>query len=447
MCGILLTHRKNQNVEEIVNPLLTNRGPDNTSFVENGDYLFLHTLLSMTGDFVKQPITQDDNICIFNGEIYNHKDFGDYSSDVFSILESYKHNKARFASHLDGEFAIVLADFKEKKINFCTDVFGIKPLYYSVDDGHLSACSYKEILYSLGCRNILKAEPNKVFTFCLNKKQIISEQSIHDFNLNQFETSYDKWSELFLEAIKKRFLNTQHDIILPLSSGHDSGGISCALNMLGVDHYTFSFLGNEHKQILQQRFEFSKNKDKIFIKDNLSAEEKQKAYSLLYENSGHFTYGKDILAQNQSHDGFKDAGALGLTILLWKMKEMFPTIRILASGQGGDEVMSTIQGYGFGDKFNPPIFPEELNTVFPWNNFYYGAQSSYLSKEESVTGAFGIEGRFPFLDVSLVQSFLNLVPELKNKEFKAPLTNFMKENSYPVLVGENPKVYKRGFNV
>ena len=33
-------------------------------------------------------------------------------------------------------------------------------------------------------------------------------------------------------------------------------------------------------------------------------------------------------------------------------------------------------------------------------------QSSYLAKEESITGGFGIEGRYPFLDKAVVQEFL-----------------------------------------
>ena len=39
----------------------------------------------------------------------------------------------------------------------------------------------------------------------------------------------------------KRFANMKHDIILPLSSGHDSGAIACALDLLDIKYYSFSF--------------------------------------------------------------------------------------------------------------------------------------------------------------------------------------------------------------
>ena len=41
----------------------------------------------------------------------------------------------------------------------------------------------------------------------------------------------------------------------------------------------------------------------------------------------------------------------------------------------------------------------------------------YIAKEEYVAGAFGIETRYPFLDVQVVQEFLWLLPELKNGRF------------------------------
>ena len=68
-----------------------------------------------------------------------------------------------------------------------------------------------------------------------------------------------------------------------------------------------------------------------------------------------------------------------------------------------------------------------------WKNFYNGSQELYLSKEESTTGAFGLEGRYPFLDRDLVQEFLWLLPELKNSKYKAPLANYMQDHNYPFI--------------
>ena len=62
-------------------------------------------------------------------------------------------------------------------------------------------------------------------------------------------------------------------------------------------------------------------------------------------------------------------------------------------------------------------------------------------KEEMVSGSHGIEGRYPFLDKYLVQEFLWLTPELKNKNYKSVLFEYLTKNNYPF---ENK--IKRGFN-
>ena len=52
-------------------------------------------------------------------------------------------------------------------------------------------------------------------------------------------------------------------------------------------------------------------------------------------------------------------------------------------------------------------------------------------KEEHVAGAYGIEGRYPFLDKYVVQEFLWITSELKNKNYKSPLCNYLTINNFP----------------
>lgn len=444
MCGIFVTSRSFEQ-ESVIKPLLTNRGPDATHSLVREGVTFLHTLLSMTGETTKQPITDGDVVCAFNGEIYNYRELGDFPSDSHAIISAYKGGNSKFTQMLDGEYAIVLADFSKSEIYFCTDIFGIKPLYYSIEGGDFSFSSYPELLKKVGHSKILKCLPNKVYKFSIDRCEITSVDDNHVFELEQTSESYDAWHEAFLSAIKKRFTNIRHDIILPLSSGHDSGGIHCALGLLAIPHTTYTFVGREHMDIVTSRGKVGSSIKK-YTKQSLSNEEKQSCFNYLYSNASRFFYGQDLDFDKMSYDGFQDAGALGLTYLLAHVKKENPNIRILASGQGADEIMTTIQGYGFGGMFNPPLFPENLSSVFPWNNFYFGSQSSYLSKEECVTGAFGIEGRYPYLDKQVVQSFLSLAARLKNQQFKSPLSDFMRQNDYPFSEGDNPKSFKRGFN-
>ena len=74
---------------------------------------------------------------------------------------------------------------------------------------------------------------------------------------------------------------------------------------------------------------------------------------------------------------------------------------------------------------------EELRNIFPWENFVNGSQRNYLAKDEYVTGAYGVEGRFPFLDTKVVQEGLYLEAGLKNRYYKAGAQLYMKRHGYP----------------
>ena len=90
----------------------------------------------------------------------------------------------------------------------------------------------------------------------------------------------------------------------------------------------------------------------------------------------------------------------------------------------------------FGGKY-----PNDLTKIFPWESFFSGLGQCLLMKEEIIGGSYGIEQRYPFLDKDLVQEFLWLTADLKNKFYKAPLHNYMKTNDYPFKEKE-----KIGFN-
>ena len=255
------------------------------------------------------------------------------------------------------------------------------------------------------------------------------------------KTNFGGWNSAFLQSIKKRFKKTSGDILLPLSSGLDSGAIACALDLLKIQYYTYTFIKNENRYIILKRMirRFLKEPFKTKIKFNyLSSRERTYVKRNIQNNCDEFFYGTNT--SNLSVNGTKDNGAQGLCYMLSKMKMLNENIKIIASGQGGDEIYSRDQPYTFCNP-NPESFDSNLEKVFPWENFYDGAQMSYLSKEESIGGGYGMETRYPFLDKSVVQEYLNLIPILKNKFNKSPIHNFLLENQYPFYFEK-----KFGFN-
>lgn len=95
-------------------------------------------------DAGSQPMTTQDGrfTIIFNGEIYNHKElrenikFRDFRShsDTETLLYYLAEHGAEGIADLNGIFAFALYDNVEKTVLLARDPFGVKPLYYAVND-------------------------------------------------------------------------------------------------------------------------------------------------------------------------------------------------------------------------------------------------------------------------------------------------------------------------
>ena len=434
MCSILLTNKKAPNVER-ANFYLQRRGPDKTTVTEIDNWTLVHNLLSITGDFTPQPLSKDNVHLIYNGEIYNiQNETKEYKSDGYYILDAYEKYGDNFFKYLDGEFAIALLDFDNNKLIFGGDLFLTKPLFIGKDGNDICVSSYKSAVTLLGFDKILRAEPNSFYIVDLRTLKAEKRQT-YEWDLKQHIDTYDVWVESFYTALKKRVTGIKDDFLVPVSSGHDSGGIICGLKELNItDFMTYSFTANEAPGIIEQRVKHIDNK---ILKDGITVQENININNFKQEFVEPFFYGPT--PYSKTHEGFEDKGGTGLLHLLKECREKHG-VKVQLSGQGADEVMSNIQTYGFNSP-NPYIWPDDLSNVFPWGNFYYGANWSYLNKEECIAGSVGIETRYPFLDREVVQNYINLTPQLKNENYKAPLHFMLSKCNFP-FVGA-----KRGFDL
>ena len=160
MCGILFSSKIIFDLLKAIK-YLKKRGPDHTEHKIINNYNFVHVLLSMTGkDYTIQPFTYNNNsiVVMFNGEVYNYKEFGDFNSDGECIIEAYKRYGDKFVRYLDGEFSILLVDFSKDLLYYSTDIFSIKPLWFAQDNNDIGLCSYESSLKELGFKNINQVE-------------------------------------------------------------------------------------------------------------------------------------------------------------------------------------------------------------------------------------------------------------------------------------------------
>jgi asparagine synthetase B (glutamine-hydrolysing) len=432
MCSILFTNKPIRDLGKI-NRYLKNRGPDSTNLVQIHGYSFLHNLLSLTGEFTWQPLIDAENeiMCLFNGEIYNYSSFGNFSSDGPSIIAAYRQHGLDFAQALDGEFAIVLVDFKKQILVAATDPFSTKPLWLALDQQQIGLSTYKSGLDQLGFRHPQKIEANKVLVYQLGSFQKIDEFHSVQFTLKQYKNNYEDWMAAFRDSIHKRaFHSPRQKIFLGLSSGYDSGAIACELTAQGADFKAYTVLALEDPAIIAGRHQRLSNGQIVQLTKSTFSHLKNK----IADDCEHYTQPE---AGGKTYNIKGDQATFGLACICELAAR--DQRKIYFSGQGSDEVFWD-NGY-HGRQYHTAtdrggFFPDDLQTIFPWPNFFGGSQQMFIAKEEHVAGTYGLEARYPFLDKTLVQEFLSLSAKLKNVRYKATLSEYLQRHKYPFLEGK-----------
>ncbi|MBI4137313.1 hypothetical protein HY469_04590 [Candidatus Roizmanbacteria bacterium] len=363
---------------------------------------FVHHLLSITGIPTPQPFEEDDIVCLYNGEIYNYP----YKrSDGENLIPLYKKYGTDFPKYLDGEWAIALYDFTKKRAIFATDLFATKPLWRK----GLECGSYQSGVGGY------KVPANTIEVVYFDGRE--DSKHIYEWDLNQYKETYEDWIRAFEKTVKKRAVE---GCFLGLSSGYDSGGIACELLKQHVNFKAYIIEGREDSNVLQERMKLLKTYQYIPRNESFRKEK-----DWINEHVEDFTYKIKTKKSLKS-----DSAALGLSKICRKAHE--EGRKVYLSGQGADEIIADYALFPYQSTFKGK-FPEKLTL---WENFYDGCQYSYLGKEEYVAGSHAIETRYPFLDREVVQEFLWLKPELKNKHYKAPLHEYLTRNNFPTAFGK-----------
>lgn len=423
MCSFYFSNQYLGNLEEL-NKYLKPRGPDATNIVEIEGYTLVHNLLSLTGEFTIQPLSKNNVYSLFNGEIYNFKNFNPNAKcDSEVIIDLYQTYGPDFTSKLDGEYAILILDLNNKQIVFSSDTFRTKPLFYSIEGKSICVSTYTSPILLSNFKRANKVEANTTYIYDIKSGQLTT-RTITNFNLDQYKTDIDGWITKFDKAIEKRTkFSADKKFFIGLSSGYDSGIISCALNKTGVDYKAYSISASENVDIIKQRFDLIKHKELINLK---------KSEYDYYSNNLFGIKCEDFVSDDLNTNIRSDKACYGLAHICTLAQR--DGRKIYMSGQGADEIISDYGMHGnkiYGHSTFGGRFPSDLKSVFPWRNFFKGTQQLYISKEEYVAGSFGIESRYPFLDLDLVQEYLNLSADLKNKKYKHVIHEYLSMYKFP----------------
>ena len=389
MCGIYLTNIpfSNKQVEQKLEKIRF-RGPDNISVLKNENISLGHLRLSIL-DLDKrsnQPFIFEYLTLVYNGEIYNFKEVKNsliqegYSfettSDTEVLLKGYHAWGEKILDRINGMFAFAVYDENKKSVFIARDRLGVKPLYYSWQNGELELCSqlaplnkdkldqeaisiylqtgYIPSPFSI-YEEIKKLPPGQYATFNLkeNKKEIHSYwdlKEVEESNIS-YEDAKEQLHELIVDAVKIRL---QSDVPYGsfLSGGIDSALVSSIANSIQKEKLKTFTIGFDNKEFDESQV--AEQFAKIIGSDHHLIPSTQEELPALL----------DVFFKAYD-EPFADSSAIPSLLLNKKVK---PHVTVVLSGDGGDESFLGYNHFEWARKvyglFLIPFFLRRLATYF-----------------------------------------------------------------------------------
>jgi asparagine synthase (glutamine-hydrolysing) len=196
MCGIagaldLLGRPVDPTLARRMGDTLAHRGPDDEGHWVDGPVALANRRLAVI-DLTEgghQPMISDDGrtVLVYNGELYNAPELRRdlerrghafrSRSDTEVVLRSYEEWGSAAVERLDGMFAFAVWDGERRRLTLARDRFGVKPLYYAVDEGKFLFASEVKALLEAGLRvEVCPEALVEYFTF----QNVVSDLTLFD---------------------------------------------------------------------------------------------------------------------------------------------------------------------------------------------------------------------------------------------------------------------------
>jgi asparagine synthase (glutamine-hydrolysing) len=388
MCGIngMLHLQSQKKIDERVltkmRDSLEHRGPDDKGlFIENNIGLGHRRLsildVSLAGH---QPFLSEDGryVLVYNGEIYNFREFYPElksngfdirtTSDTEVLMKLFQLHGLKMLNRLNGMFAFAIWDKLEKKLTVVRDRMGVKPLYYSFYNETFYFASEQKALFTAGVplkmaqdgleeyifnrfvagentlyQNVKKVLPGHIMTIHEGGKTTNNNWwSLKNEIQNQPEIKnpVEWFRETFDDSIKMRMVSDV-PVGVMLSGGLDSSSILASLHhqkYKDIQTFNIGFKEKEHNEahlakMMAEKFDYGFQ--------TMQLEDKN-----LYDQLINATYFQDepIMHLSEPH-------------LLAVSQMAKPSVKVLLSGEGADELMG---GYV---RYKALQYPSLLNSI------------------------------------------------------------------------------------
>ncbi|MFV5695038.1 asparagine synthase (glutamine-hydrolyzing) [Flavobacterium sp. LB3P122] len=388
MCGIngILHLQLQKKIDERIltkmRDSLEHRGPDDKGLFIANNIGFGHRRLSVLdiSSAGHQPFLSDDGryVLVYNGEIYNFKEFYPElksngfdirtTSDTEVLLKLFQLYGLKMLNRLNGMFAFAIWDKMEKKLTIVRDRMGVKPLYYSFYKETFYFASEQKALFTAGVplkmaqdgleeyifnrfvagentlyQNVKKVLPGHIMTIheggkVTTKKWWDLKKEIQ--NQLEIKNPVEWFRETFDDSIKLRMISDVPVGVL-LSGGLDSSSILASLfnqNYKDIQTFNIGFKEKEHNEahlakMMAEKFDYGFH--------TMQLEDKN-----LYDQLIRSTYFQDEPIMHLSEPQ-----------LLAVSQMAKPSVKVLLSGEGADELMG---GYV---RYKALQYPSLLNSI------------------------------------------------------------------------------------
>jgi asparagine synthase (glutamine-hydrolysing) len=376
MCGIsgFINYKSIQDRDLLKRSLdcIIHRGPDEDGmFFTEGVSIGMRRLSIIDIESGKQPISNEDQTVtvVFNGEIYNHLELRKEleseghifktHSDTETLVHGYEEWGTELPKKLRGMFAFSIHDKRKNKLFIARDHFGIKPLYYHLDNGKVTsfASEIKSILEDKTVKrgvnidyvfdyvsfqynphketffkNIYKLAPGHTLTIDLENGQYLIEKYWQwNFSENR-DTDYEKSRD----DIKKVLTDSvQHHMIadVPVASFLSSGIDSSIIAMLAQQE-----MQSQGKNLKTYTIGFKDIDSEIFDVREFADFIKSDHKEIIVNFEDYFESLKKCVWHFD--EPIADPSAISLFLL---SKEVAKEVKVVMSGEGADELFG---GYG-----------------------------------------------------------------------------------------------------
>ncbi len=301
ICGVVnLRDNPSPSPELIIRMIqsLTHRGPDSCGYYRDKRAILGHSRLAIIDlELGVQPLSNEDETLwiTFNGEIFNYVELRDElllcghkfrtQSDTETILHAWEEWGENSFSHFNGQWALAIWDVKRKELILSRDRFGIRPLYYTINNNRFIFGSEIKAIF---CDNRVSREFNpagmgEIFTFWSTVAPLTVYKNIYEIQPGHFIVlkngkflSKPYWSISFpsnSELLNKRSVKTMDEYANELKKhlaeatllrftrsdvpvgAYLSGGIDSSIAAFIVSQYTNSKLNTFSLRFVDSEFD------------------------------------------------------------------------------------------------------------------------------------------------------------------------------------------------